>query len=473
MTRNQYFIALGIFAMNVVLKILFITETPVGVDEAFTLYFANADLSTFFGILETENNPPLFTVLMHPWVNLFGLSEFSVRILPLIFSSLTAVAIYFFGKRFFSPFVGITAAVIFTFSSFHIYFAHEARPYALFALLTILSMDAFLTLILRKKTRQFWILALLNTLLIYNHFLGFFVLLPQGVIWLMYQKQLRDTSKYVWMSWGLTFLLYTPYLSILLTRFSGSEKGTWLDPPTWTALSNSLWEFSNAPFYTVIFLALLGLGTFFFIKRKASPGIASVYILVSFIVVYLLMFAASWKIPMFLQRYLVHVSIPFYLLISLAVWEIFRTQKMRLIMGLAIGLMMILTCNFHAGNTRKDDQFVQLIERTRNKNTGVLISPEWYYRPYAYHYNLDVFKNTHETVSMMKKDGLYQVMFVDIELDTFISNYNEILLVDAGGKFRWDYFALLNTLSENFELYHTNTTFAPYEVLHFRRKSNV
>ena len=144
--RNYIFPA-GLIILNLILKIWFIDSRDIAMDEPFTIFHAQSDFSTLFETLKNENNPPLFFILLHFWIKLFGISAFSVRILPLIFSGFTACMIYLTGKNFFTFRVGMLASLIFSFSNYHLLFAHEARVYSLFGLLTTVSMFLFFTMI--------------------------------------------------------------------------------------------------------------------------------------------------------------------------------------------------------------------------------------------------------------------------------------------------------------------------------------
>jgi hypothetical protein len=72
--------------------------------------------------------------------------------------------------------------LLFTFTNFHLFFAHEARVYSLFGLLTVCAIYVFIQFIENKENRKcFWLLILLNALLFYTHYFGFFVFAIQGL----------------------------------------------------------------------------------------------------------------------------------------------------------------------------------------------------------------------------------------------------------------------------------------------------
>ncbi len=176
---NHWIVPVLLFLVAFVSRILFIDAPAMSGDEPFTIHFAQASWSDLMNMFQHENNPPLFTILMKGWVRLFGIGEVSVRFPSLLFSSATVSVLYLIGRKYIHPVAGVTAALVCTFSSYHIAFAHEARPYALFGLLTALAYYLFLRQVVENKQSSFW-LGIVNALLIYNHFLGFFVFIPKS-----------------------------------------------------------------------------------------------------------------------------------------------------------------------------------------------------------------------------------------------------------------------------------------------------
>jgi uncharacterized membrane protein len=108
-------------------------------------------------LLLESNHPPVYFMLAHWWMRLFGPTEDSLvwigRALPALLGVISVPAIYFLGKfAFSSRLVGQCAAAMMAVSPYGIYLAQEARHYTLEILLVIASL--FCLALAAKKLQQ-------------------------------------------------------------------------------------------------------------------------------------------------------------------------------------------------------------------------------------------------------------------------------------------------------------------------------
>src|SRR5690606_8417190 len=83
-------------------------------------------------------HPPGYYWLLAVWRAFLGDSEFALRSLSAFASVLTVAFTYALGKHLFNPLAGLFAALFVSLNTFSIYYAQEARMYALLALWAVM-----------------------------------------------------------------------------------------------------------------------------------------------------------------------------------------------------------------------------------------------------------------------------------------------------------------------------------------------
>lgn len=186
MIKNKQLLLLLLWtAIAFILRFANLNSKPLWTDEFSTLVFSLGnsfrgvpidraiDLSTLLqplqlgsdadtadvlrNLLLESNHPPVYFMLAHWWMRLFGPTEDSLvwigRALPALLGVISVPAIYFLGKfAFSSRLVGQCAAAMMAVSPYGIYLAQEARHYTLGILLVIASL--FCLALAAKKLQQ-------------------------------------------------------------------------------------------------------------------------------------------------------------------------------------------------------------------------------------------------------------------------------------------------------------------------------
>jgi len=141
----RYYVPFGLMLISIFWKFNFIDYRDISMDEPFTIYHAQKDFKGMIDLLaKGEPNPPLFMILMHYWIKLFGLDPIAVRTLPLLFNTLTIPIVYSIGLRFFNSWTGLVAACLFILSEYQVFAGLEARTYSLMSLLVAASLYFYL-----------------------------------------------------------------------------------------------------------------------------------------------------------------------------------------------------------------------------------------------------------------------------------------------------------------------------------------
>ena len=415
--RDNFLIISLIFLWNLLSKSYYLNFNDIAMDEPFTLFHSQQSISHILDLLKDENNPPIHFILVHYWIKIFGFTTFSVRFSSVLFSSLCAVIIFLIGKNYFSKSAGFFSSIIFSFSTLNIYFSHEVRVYSLFCLLYSLSLFLYLKIILSDSdNRIIFFLFLVNYLLLYSHYLGFWVIVVEASSLLFVSnKQTIKKILLMFLALGISFI---PIFFIFFKRLeTTSQQGTWVSRPIYSHLYGNLNYFLNDRITTFIVLLFLFAIFIKLIKNKKftltfynlSKNKLFLILLIWFFVPYLFSFIVSFKISIFTNRYLIFTSIPFYLLVSVLFFELIKNKQLYYSVLASITLVMFAFVNFNPSNDRKILEMVTYVKSIKDIDSYIYISPDYSVLSFLYHYDFTLFRDYSNLTENLAKEKIIPI----------------------------------------------------------------
>ena len=208
----------GLVAVSILLRLRGL-GTWYWIDEGISLGIASHPLAEIPGLLVSDGSPPLYYLLLHGWMAVFGSSEVSTHSLSLLFAVATVPAAWWAGRSLFDRRVGLIAAGLFAFNPFLTGFSRETRMYTLVALLSVLVTASFLHVYAFGRRRYLPLFVGSLALLLYTHTWGLFAaagcaaaLLPC----LLARSDRRRLAVDAGIGFGLAALLFAPWLPTLL-----------------------------------------------------------------------------------------------------------------------------------------------------------------------------------------------------------------------------------------------------------------
>ncbi|BBA79448.1 glycosyl transferase family protein [cyanobacterium endosymbiont of Rhopalodia gibberula] len=204
-------------------------------------------------LLQEDNHPPLYFVLVHLWVKLFpSLGEYTdvwvMRSLSALLGILSIPAIYFLGKiAFRSQRVGQISAALMSVSPYGIFLAQEARHYTLAILFVIFSLICFtfsINSFFEKKILPLWLVfvwIVINGIGLSVHYFFGITLLAEGmtVIFLIYRHYQQKKDDLSFMSRNLIRIMLVfigaisaglTWIAIIIPKGYGNGMITWVHP---------------------------------------------------------------------------------------------------------------------------------------------------------------------------------------------------------------------------------------------------
>ena len=320
-------------------------------DEAFTYFLAKKNVFEIIFLTAKDFNPPLYYLILHFWMKIFGGSEIALRSLSIIFFWATVYTAFFFlndilkiklKKSFFY-------LIFFIINPLLLYYAFEARMYSMLAFLATLSYYAFC-----KKNYRLYLLATISGL--FTHYFMIFVVFSQLLFLFLNKNGVNNFKKTVVYS---SLLVFFPWLVFFFNQNS-LPATFWISKPYFRdifGLFGVIYTGNESSFYANTFIKKMELsviyfsfilfvitatGIYFYFKKLSKKerfvfqlfflwgvGITSAIGLISFVK------------PMYFPRYLIFATVGYLLLV------IFILEKLNIYLKtLLVTILIILTFSY-------------------------------------------------------------------------------------------------------------------------------
>ncbi|HVI07632.1 MAG TPA: glycosyltransferase family 39 protein [Candidatus Binatia bacterium] len=211
------------------LRFLFLARKPFWFDECFSAEIARMSWHDFIHLLWwREANMSLYYLLLRGWLH-FGSSPAFIRGLSVLFSVAAIPAIFWLGRELYNARVGVLAAALLSCNAYHIRYAQEARSYALFVLLAILSSGFFVRLLRDPSRGNRSRHVITSTLAVYAHFYALLLIAAQ---WLAARAWPRESpsSRHIRRAWMAIGISASPILVFVAKTGAGPIR--WISRPS-------------------------------------------------------------------------------------------------------------------------------------------------------------------------------------------------------------------------------------------------
>jgi mannosyltransferase len=135
----------------------------------------------------SESAPPLYYAIAWAWTQLTGTGEFGLRTVSAAAGVATVPVAYLLGAELSSRRAGIVAAALVAVNPMLLWYSQEARAYALFALLTALSLLYFVRALDRGRRRDSLAWGIVSALALGTHYFAAFPIAAEA-LWLLRRR---------------------------------------------------------------------------------------------------------------------------------------------------------------------------------------------------------------------------------------------------------------------------------------------
>ncbi len=242
-------LALAVGAALVAAVVLrFLTTSDLWLDEALTVNIARLPLGDLQAALKRDGAPPLYYVLLHGWMLVFGTGDLAARSLSGVLGVAMLPLAYWAGRRLGGDdpsrrrWAGWAAVLVVASSPYAIRYATEARMYMLAMVLVLVGYLLLWQAVDRPTWPRLAGLALVTTALLLAQYWAIFLLLVVGVTQLA--RAVRGPVAERATAWRIVGalvvggVLFLPWLPTFLyqQQHTGTPWDTPASPPTNTAL---------------------------------------------------------------------------------------------------------------------------------------------------------------------------------------------------------------------------------------------
>ncbi|MGH2867901.1 MAG: glycosyltransferase family 39 protein [Solirubrobacteraceae bacterium] len=244
------------------------------IDEGLSVGISTHSLASIPTVLRHDGSPPLYYLMLHVWMNVFGNSEAATHAMSLLFGLLTIPVGAWVAWSLFGRWPAFVALVLFALNPFLTAYSQETRMYSLMALLGLLATAGLIHGFVYRRRRYLILFAIAQSLMLYTHAWGIFYGIGAGVAFL-FVVAASDEPRALWrdglLAFGAAAVLYLPWLPTLL--YQASHTGSpWDNAPNFGApvqISRNLMGGDRATIALVL-ATVLGLALLFSRSRWRS-----------------------------------------------------------------------------------------------------------------------------------------------------------------------------------------------------------
>jgi mannosyltransferase len=161
-------------------------RSALWLDEAQSVAFARLPLADIPDALRTDGAPPLYYLLLHVWMRLFGDGNLAVRSLSIVCSVALLAVLALAARRLAGRGAAVVVVVLAATNPFAIRYATEGRMYALVALESAIGVVLVESLSRQRDLRAAWPrmagIAVVVAALLYTHYWSTYLLAAAGVV---------------------------------------------------------------------------------------------------------------------------------------------------------------------------------------------------------------------------------------------------------------------------------------------------
>jgi mannosyltransferase len=384
----------------------------IRLDEAQSIWVSTKSIPTIIKLISEDVHVPLYSILLHFWLQFFGNSILAARSLSLLFFVATIFPLYLTMKEATSKQLALISILMFSFSPFIAWYSNEARMYTLFTFAISLVHLFFLRFVRSGGTQSKKALVVSMIIGMYTHYFFLLILFIQGLYLLTltyvdwshsHETSLlktffkRDNLLFSYL--GLLFfsgLFFLPWVIYVISGGSASNTQPLIAPPTsyniFQTFVNFIFGFQSlstqsdlVPIWPLSVLILF----FVFTKKKSLEIRNFLYFILATFLPIVMVFLLSYIKPIFLSRYLILVTPTLYFMIAALFLHYSKKVAYSLVIAFVLVSASLLLYQNLSGTTPVKENYVgaaAYLSKYAQADDVIVLSAPFTIYPFEYSY---------------------------------------------------------------------------------------
>lgn len=452
--KNYKYLIIFIVSFALLLRYLFIGDRYFWGDESSSALISEENLVTLLDQAAHDVHPPLYYILLHLWMRIFGESIVAIRLLSVLFGVITVYVTIRLTEQISNKKAALIAGWFMAILPMAVQYSQEARMYSLLCML-LLSATYFLIKWLKEPSNHKHLIfyAVLMVLSFYTHYFTIFTFMIHWLYLVHFSRKTRWNFNVLknkfWYAANLSIALF--FLPGLLTLISllfhieelkvGNDVG-WIPEVTYSDLPKMYLRFLSGNIDDVTFAEfvswILAITLTFFISTLSKSFNESHFyhlFVLNLLLPVITVFFISLITPLFIDRYLIFSAMSLPVIIALLVGVCKRKITSFMIFTLLTGYFLF---GIFSNTPDKDDfsSLMHFIGRNYKKNDLVIVDTMPHYLSYKFYDKKDT---TVLFYTPPKMDGSstkpndfgFGAIFKDDQVNSYLENLNSV-----NGKYR-------------------------------------
>ncbi|MBI4470986.1 MAG: glycosyltransferase family 39 protein [Acidobacteria bacterium] len=259
------------------LRVYHLSHQNIWFDEAYSWKLAQLSYAAILREAAADVHPPLYYFFLKWWIAVAGTTAAGLRSLSLVASLVLMMVTYVAGRNWAGERAALWALMIMAVSPHQIFYAQEARMYALTALFVMLAVYFYDRWVSSGRISALASYTAVALLAVYTHYFAILLLLAIqcdfALRWLPLKESPTATPHrrrlLLWLGAHTVMLLcYLPWLPALASQTARGQ--AWRHRPTWLGTLQGLWDFLLE--LMLGYFSYPGDLAFAFEKFRSAPG---------------------------------------------------------------------------------------------------------------------------------------------------------------------------------------------------------